>query len=142
MAYSHDKYEVVVVKDAALSSTGDVTGGKWAPGFHPHIVRAVMAVITNAIGDPCVIKVDKRPTAGSDTSRGDGDVAVLTISTTNGALGNVCYADGLDVEIKPGEEIVFEVTDAAAASDAAHLILLVEPRWEVPGNNTDMKDVG
>jgi hypothetical protein len=142
MSYTTGKYEVIVAKDAALSSTGDISGGKWAPGFHPHIIRAAMLVVTNAIDNALVIKGDKRPTAGSDSGRGDGDVFVLTVSTTNGALGNVCYADNLDIEIKPGEEVVFEVTDAAAASDTGHLILLVEPRWEVPGNNTDMKDCG
>jgi hypothetical protein len=135
MAYPHSKYEVMVVKDAALDSTGDK--GDWAPGYVPHVIRAVAVVVTNTIGAAGVVKFDKRPTAGSDTSRGDGDIAEINLATTHDA-GEVVYVDGLDEVINPGEEVVVEVTDACAASDTGHIIIYVEPYWEQPENNADM----
>lgn len=135
MAYVHSKYEVIVAKDIDLGTTGDK--GDWAPGFVPHYIRAVAVVVTNTIGAAGVVKFDKRPTAGIDTSRGDGDVAVVNLATTHDE-GEVVYKGELNVLIKPGEEVVVEVTDLTAASDTAHVILYVEPTWEVPGNNAKM----
>lgn len=130
-----DQLEVIVAKDAALSALADI--GDWAPGYEPHIIRAVALVITNTIGAAGVVKVDKRPTAGSDTDRTDGTVAVINLATTHDA-GEVVYKDGLSVLIKPGEEVVFEVTDITVAGDTAHLILFVEKSPENPANNTKM----
>lgn len=137
MAYTHSKYEVLMATDADLSSQADVAD--WAPGYVPHIIRAVSLVITNDIGSSAVVKFDKRPTSGSDSSRGDGDVATVNLDTSDDQ-GNAVFVDGLDVEIKPGEEVVAEVTSAASASDTAHIVLYVEPRWEQPANNTSMND--
>ncbi len=128
-------YEVIVAKDVDLNTLADV--GDYAPGFHPVIIRAVALVITNTIGAAGVVKVDKRPTAGSDTGRGDGDIAVINLATTHDE-GEVVYKDGLTFLLKPGEEAVFEVTDVTAASDTAHLILYVEEFPEEPANNTKM----
>ena len=132
--YTH-KYEVMVAKDVDLNSLADV--GDWAPGLVPHIIRAVALVVTNTIGAAGVLKFDKRPTAGDNTGRGDGDVAVLNLATTHDA-GEVVYKDGLNVLIKPGEEVVAEVTDVTAAADTGHVIIWVEPAWENPSNNTKM----
>lgn len=135
MAYTHTQYEVMVASDGDLSSTADI--GDWAPGFVPHIIRAVAIVVTNDIGATATVKVDKRPTAGSDTSRGDGDIADIDL-TTDHDQGNVVYQTDINVKVSPGEEAVVEVTDAAAGSDTAHVVFLVEPTWEEPGNNDDM----
>lgn len=133
--YAHQLVEYLVTKDAALDSTADV--GDWAPGFTPVIVRAVGLIVTNAIGATGVLKFDKRPTAGSDSGRGDGDIAVLNLATTH-AIGTVVYKDGLNIRLNPGEELVAEITDGAAASDTGHIFIVVEPTWEVPQNNADM----
>jgi hypothetical protein len=135
MAYTHTQYEVIVGKDLSLASTADVAD--WACGMVPHRIRAVGVVITNTVGSAGIVKLDKRPTAGSDTSRGDGDVCTINLATTHDA-GEVVYKTGLNVEILPGQEVVAEVTDACASGDTAHVVMLVEPRWDQPANNTKM----
>jgi hypothetical protein len=136
MAYTHSKYEVIVAKTQSVASAADI--GTWAPGYMPHIIRAVAMIFDVSANATGVTKVDKRPTAGSDTGRGDGDIAILNYTTAVGAQGLVVYKDGLDIELLPGEEAVFEVTDATPTAGSAHLILYVEPRWEYPSNISDM----
>jgi hypothetical protein len=131
MSYAHQLIEVKVAAAASLASLADI--GSWGPGLVPVTIRGVALLIGSDIAAAGVVKVDKRPTFGSDTSRGDGDVATINLATTHTG-GKVVYSDGLDVDINPGEEVVFEVTDVTGAGDVADLILLVEPRWEVPGN--------
>lgn len=126
-------FEVVMATAADLNSVADVTGAVYAPGTQPVYVRGVAAVIANDIAATGVVKFDKRPTAGSDSGRGDGDVAVLNLTTAHTG-GKVVYKLGLNVLIMPGQEVVAEVTDATGASDAARLILLLEPDPEVPAN--------
>jgi hypothetical protein len=135
VAYDQTKYEIMVGTDVDLNSAADC--GDWAPGYIPHIVRAVAVVVTNTLGGAGVLKVDKRPTAGDDTGRGDGDIATVTLPNGTTA-GSVIYVDGLNVRVDPGQEAVAEVTDVTAASDTAHVILYVEPTWERPANNTAM----
>lgn len=136
MSYDHTQLETIVAKDASVASAADV--GDWAPGYVPMIIRAVALVFTTAANATGALKVDKRPTAGSDTARGDGDVATINYTTTTGAQGKVVYKDGLSIKVSPGEEVVFQITDATPTAGNAHLILFVEPSWEQPGNNTDM----
>lgn len=135
MAYTHSKYEVIAARGADLAATGDE--GDWAPGYIPHIIRAVVILITNTIGATGTISVDKRVTFGSDSGRLVGHVATIALTTAH--VGGVAiYKDGLDVEILPGEQVMFDVTDAAASGDLADLILYVEPRWETPANISAM----
>lgn len=137
MAYTHTQYEQRVVHEVSLATTGDK--GKLTPGYVPLIIRAV-AVVCKA--DPTaagVVKIDKRPTAGSDTGRGDGDIAVINIAATH-SQGDVVYKDGLNVELRPGEEAVVDVTSAVTGLTSADVIFLVEPRWEVPGNISALKE--
>lgn len=132
MSYTHSKYEVLVTANAALSSAADV--GDWSPGYIPHIIRAVALVFTTIMSHTGVLKVDKRTLAGSDTGRGDGDIATINYTVALGTAGACIYKDGLNIEILPGQEAVFQVTDATPTSGNAHLILYVEPRWEIPAN--------
>lgn len=85
-------------------------------------------------------KFDKRPTAGSDTGRGDGDVAHIKLGTT--AAGNVVYAEPAEeVILLPGQEVVCEMTQAATGTGAAgHVrpMLLVRPIPERPVNISSM----
>jgi len=136
MAFTHSKEEHILVRNASLASAADV--GSWAPGYMPHIVRAAAVVFTTGVDATGQLKLDKRPTAGSNTGRGDGDVATLNYTTTTGAQGAVVYKNELNVEILPGEEVVAEISDATPTAGVGHVILYIEPRWEVPGNNTDM----
>lgn len=131
------KIEVELAAAADLNSVADVTGASFAPGYMSYIVRAVAVVINNDIGAAGELRIDKRPTAGSDTSRGDGDIAIITLDTVHTG-GTVVYQDGLNVRLDPGEEAVAQVTNATAASDTARIILYLEPTWERPANNTAM----
>lgn len=136
MAYTHSKYEVLVTANGVLSSAADI--GDWSPGYIPHIIRAVALVFTTVPQATGVTKVDLRPAAGSDTGRGDGDIAVVNYTVALAPAGAVIYVDGLDIEVLPGAEAVFQVTDATPTSGNAHLILYVEPRWEIPANISAM----
>lgn len=86
------------------------------------------------------VKFDKRPTAGSDTNRGDGDVASFALSTTE--AGKVMYdIAGQGVALEPGNEVVVQLTVQATGSGAAgHFIpyLLVKYNPETRANLTNM----
>lgn len=93
-----------------------------------------------------IVKFDRRPTAGSDTSRGDGDVGTLTFSAT-GAAGKAYYentdykADGTGEWVETldeGEQVVVQVSTASAANGAGIPWMLVEPVPERPANNSAM----
>lgn len=129
--YTHTQYEVKVADDAALDAAGDK--GSLTPGYVPHIIRAVAVAPGAAVAGGAVVKVDKRL---SDGSRGDGDVAVVTLPASD--LGDVIFVDDLNVEIKPGEEAVAEVTTAGGVGEVADIVFYVEPRWELSGNNLSM----
>lgn len=134
----HEMIEVQLIDGAAtldLTSTGDKA--RWSPGFRPYVVRAVSIQLNAAPGDAGVVKFDKRITFGSDTGRGDGDVAIVNLATAHPA-GESIYKGGLNVEIQPGQEVVMEVTDASASVNGAKAILLVEPRPEQPANVAGM----
>jgi hypothetical protein len=129
--------EFRVARRADLNSAADVTGGTWAPAFQPMYVVGVAAIIDNDIGAAGVVKFDKRPTFGSDSGRGDGDVGVLNLTTAH-LQGMVVYKRVTPIKISPGEEVVAQVTDVAAASDTADLVLLLSPSPDHPANMPDM----
>jgi hypothetical protein len=90
-----------------------------------------------------VVKFDKRPTAGSDTDRGDGDIANLVLATT--AAGKVMYDRAAKGEVlEPGEEVVVELavaaTDAGTSLQTGHIkpFLLVKCLPEVLANLSGM----
>ncbi len=77
----------------------------------------VTATCAGADATP-VVKYDKRPTAGSDTGRGDGDIAHFVLGTTAG--GSALYdADGLRTSLEPGDQVVVQLVTAAAGVGAA-----------------------
>ena len=93
-----------------------------------------------------VVKFDKRPTAGSDTDRGDGDVGTLTFSAT-GAAGKAYYEntdykeDGTGSwvgTLNEGDQVVVQVSTASGGNGAGIPWLLVEPELERPANNSAM----
>ena len=138
MSHVNELTQVMVVRGVDLNSVADVTGGVWGPVAFPVMIRGIFAVITNAIAAAGVVKADKRPTAGDDTGRGDGDLGVLTFSTAH-TLGKVVYHLLTDpVKLSPGEELVFQCTDATGASDTCTLGILMYPSWETPANIASM----
>jgi len=121
-------------------ATGDK--GYFVIPFRCQVVLAGAVVTeTCAGGDSTpVVAFDKRPTAGSDSERGDADVANLVLATT--AAGKVMYdEDAIGDILEPGEEVVVElVTAAAGDGKAGHIrpFLLVEYLPETLANLADM----
>lgn len=82
-----------------------------------------------------VVKFDKRPTAGSDTGRGDGDIAEINLLTS--AAGVFMYdLVGIKTELEPGEEVVVELATAAVGTPTGHVrpVLVVNVRDEMWAN--------
>lgn len=105
-----------------LNSTGDKAF--WQPGQPVDILRwGIIADGLVDVGAGMTVKLDVRSTVGTDTGRGDGDGGDITI-TADIAAGDGIYTEELTaaaitasnpgiLELDPGEEVVFQVTDAA-----------------------------
>lgn len=120
----------------ALNSTGDKAF--WQPGQPVDIVRwGIIADGLIDVGAGMTVKLDHRPTVGSDTDRGDGDGGDITV-TADIVAGDGIYTEELSaaavlastpaiLEVDPGEEVVFQVTDAAdTAGDGYFFIEFIE----------------
>jgi hypothetical protein len=129
-----DKNQILIKAAADLNSLADLAG--WGPVFQPVRIVALVAVVTNALGGAGVIKFDKRPTYGSDTGRGDGDVGSLALPDTT-AIGVVIYKE-VNITLNPGQQVVAEVTDATAGSDTADVYIVVEYLPDRPANFSAM----
>jgi hypothetical protein len=94
--------------------------------------------ITAATTAP-VIKLDIRPTAGSDTNRGDGDAGAITLPSGT-AIGSVIYDEaGKGEQVSAGDQVVCQYATAASGpSITGHFvpILVIDPEWEMLGNLT------
>lgn len=133
MPYTYNQTEerISAVAGVSMASLADVA--TWAPGKFPHYVRGAMLVAKTAGAATGVLKFDKRVTAGSDVGRGDGDVAILNIPNPL-AQGAVLVKENIRVLIRPGEEVVAEVTDVVAGITVADIILVVEVCPEIADN--------
>lgn len=104
-------------------------------GLHPVTVNAASYVIQVASTvTPTVIAVKHRPTINS--ASGETTITTLTVPTS-AAIGKVLYKIGLDKIVKPGEEVVFDVTTASTAG-SGHFCLRTVPSWDQPGNLSNM----
>lgn len=91
---------------------------------------------TCAGSTPGVVKFDKRPTGGSNSGRGDGDIADFKMGTTE--AGKMLYdRAGLGTILYPGQEVMVEITtQPTGGSPAGHFnpVLMVVPIPEMPFN--------
>ena len=106
----------------AMDSTGDKA--TFSKGIPVDVIRwGVLADALIDVGAGFTMKCDKRPTMGSDASRGDGDFGDIT-TIVDIAQGAGVYTEEITAtavtnsvpnfnELDPGEELVFQVTDAA-----------------------------
>lgn len=109
------KYEHLIVLDGA-SFDLDTAADKvtFTIPVKMRVLRAQVTVTSSDAGGGTV-KFDKRPTAGSDTGRGDGDVAVLTIPASD-QTGKCLYEEpSSSVVLTPGMQVVVEVTSDPGA---------------------------
>lgn len=101
-------------------------------------VHRAFVVVEGTDANTATIKFDKRPTAGSDTSRGDGDVAVINLTAANNQ-GKMFYKDPTtSITLKEGEQVVVEVTAEGGGAKNAVAGLLVDFMPEEAANNTNM----
>jgi hypothetical protein len=102
-------------------------------------LAALVVTETCAGTTPGVVKMDKRPTAGSDTDRGDGDIATFNMGTT--AAGKMLYdLVAVDTDLEPGDEVVVQISTAPLTGPAGHFepVLIVKVRDEIKANLADM----
>jgi hypothetical protein len=108
--------------------------------FKCEVVRAQLIITETCAGTtPGVVKFDKRPTAGTATNRGNGDIAEFAMGTT--AAGKVLYDEvAKGTILYPGDEIVVEISTAPVTGPAGHFepVLLVKPLSETLANLSDM----
>jgi len=134
----------IVDFDDALGIDMDQAAGDVAVFSVEHSCMVILAganiTETNAgATTPGVVKFDKRPTAGSDIDRGDGDIATLNMATT--AAGKQLYDEvAAGTELNPGEEVVVELATQPVGDAAGHFrpFVLVEYLPETKANMTNM----
>ena len=142
----------VVDYDDALGVDCDQTAKDAAVYVIPYKCQVFQAgvVLTETpagTGATPVVKFDKRPTAGSDTSRTDGTIANLVLDGSDEA-GALVYdevaAYGAAAGIlEPGQEVVCELATAATGTGkAGHFrpVLVVKYIPETPANLTGMSE--
>ena len=109
--------------------------------FKCEVVRAQLNITEVCAGSSTtpVVKFDKRPTLGSDASRGDGDIANFIMGTT--AAGKVLYDEAaVGTVLEPGDEVMVQLLTAAVGTPTGHFRpdLLVQMIPETKANMTDM----
>lgn len=138
MAYPHTKQHILMTT-SGISATASGDQAKWSPGYMPMIIRAVGFTYT-ATGNTSSGLTTKFQhldiTSGSTAS----DIKELS-GTSSDARGHTVFTNGLNVEIGPGEEVVFNISGAASGDCNVWPWLYVEPRWEQPANDTEMREV-
>lgn len=146
MAYDHDmlqhRMDSPAITGVGIAITGTPDMGVWAPGLQPVELRGVAFVVTTICTvTPPVINFYKQVTPGVEASR------VLIKSITGllaafDAVGKVVYADidgtaVLNATVNPGEAIQAEIGTSPTAG-AGFCVIMVQPKWQNPGNNTKM----
>ena len=115
--------------------------GVFSVPFKCQVERAYLAVTEVCAGATLtpVVKFDKRPTQGSDTARGDGDIANFVMSTT--AQGKTLYDEvAQGTVLSPGEEVIVELAvrpTGGAVTGHFRPVLLVEYLPETQANRSD-----
>ncbi|MBU2549026.1 MAG: hypothetical protein KKB20_11470 [Proteobacteria bacterium] len=142
LPFFHADYDAAGVSAEGIDldqAAADV--GKFLVPFKCQVIQAGLAVTETCGGaTPGVVKYDKRPTAGSDASRGDGDIAAFNMAAT--AAGKFLYDKaGLGTVLEPGEEVVVEIaTQPTGGTPAGHFVpcLLVQALPEVAANLSNL----
>lgn len=132
----------IVDYDDALGVDCDQTAGDMAlftVPFKCKVHRAQVCVTEDVAGATTVpiLKYDKRAAAGSDTGRGDGDVAVINLTVAHDAGAVVFDEAGQNDLLYPGQEVVVQMTQNASGTGAAGHFrpeLLVKPIAETAAN--------
>lgn len=132
-------YEDRVYYQSDQITSSNSTGDKATFTIHDRCtVKRIYCVVEGTEATQCVVNFDKRPTAGSDTGRGDADVGALTFGASN-RQGKYIYEDPTStITLDEGDQVVVEVATASTAAKnfVAGMICIRAP--EVAANNTAM----
>ena len=115
----------------SVATTGDKF--TFTPGRPVDIVRwGIIADVLIDVGVGMTIAADHRITAGSDTGRVNAAVGTIT-DTDDIAQGDGVYTENVSplitarptetFRVDPGEQVVFEVTDAADTAGTGHIFI-------------------
>lgn len=136
MAYPQSKYQVMMTTSGVTCTTsGDKA--EWHCGAVPHIVRRCGIIYTTSGMTPSglvVIFNHLDLTSGSTASALD-----TLYGTSSDACGHVVLSAELNVQVDPGEKVVFN--NSVIVSGVCNVVpfLWVEPKWETPANNTETR---
>jgi hypothetical protein len=129
----------------AMHATGDL--GVFVAPFKMEIQEAGAVVKVGFVGSSissAKLKMDKRVNCGSDTNRGDGDIAELNFGVTGASAQGACVYDlaGQGVMVEPGQEVVVEnmYNGANISAGGVWPYLIVKHMPEVRTNLTRMKE--
>jgi hypothetical protein len=108
--------------------------------FHPHVLKRLVVIgvssrALTATGKP-VWSVRLASQTGQ-TSATAQHIDSLTMTTGN-AKGKVMYSADLNTLVVPGKEVIVHQTTIATGTLNVRIGLIVQPKWEEPGNNTSM----
>lgn len=147
-----DRYnEIVLTSSEGIWTHSTTTSGKraaWAPGYQPARVKAFaaqnMTTFIYTVAPVVTFWLNSEP--GLTATGNYTSIDTITVATGGSAnIGQVYFANPDPmVEIRPGQEVVAEVTTptstATSASEAHRLRLMmyVEQGYQNPGDNSSM----
>jgi len=104
-------------------------------------VHIAQLVVTEGMGGTPRLKFDHRPTAGSNTARGEGDIGDINLGVTGvSAEGDVAYDEvAKGTILDPGDEVVVRVVTGATGQGTVWPQLLVKYMPETPANISSMQ---
>jgi len=116
-------------KGILLTGHGTGDAGVFSVPFKCEVERAQLTITVATEAGAAEVKFDKRPTAGSDTSRGDGDIADINIGVAGvSAQGEVAYdLVAAGVTLEPGQQVVVQVITANTGQVIPELIVRYLP---------------
>lgn len=135
MAYPHSKQEILMTP-TAVSATATGDKAEWNPGYMPHIIRAcvVMPTVSGTTISGMTFNFNHLSLVSGSTA-----TAIATLfGTATVTPGRAMYKDDLNVEVLPGEQVVFNLGTGAASGVNVKAVIYVEPRWEQPANLTNL----
>jgi hypothetical protein len=114
---------------------------RWTPGYVPHIVRAVgvHVFVSGAMTVRPEVSFLTNATPGATATTALTNITTATLATLL-QRGKVFYVDNLNTQVDPGSEVQVRITNAATIAAKLAFSIYVEPKWEVPANNSNMID--
>lgn len=110
-------YDVVESGVVAIDAVGDKF--TWTPATPVRIIRVgITGTTAYTHGSGAIIALDKNASDGDGTyTRGDGDIGTIAVAASFGP-GLVNYIEPASrLEMVPGDQLIFQVTQAATAGD-------------------------